>query len=109
MDKDRYERQIAWLEEKLSNAHEENGRLHAKVKELQKDKERARLQSMQGISAFMSKLYADLGNIQAELLKHIASVNKELNQEHTARANDLLREIQSMFAIEDKRSAAELD
>lgn len=99
---ERYEKHIASLEERIDFLEKSNQQLQDKCNKISKEKETARLQSLQSVSAFMSKLYSDLGAIQGELLKHIATINKRLNKEHSDRAAELLREMSKLFAIEDR-------
>lgn len=109
MDKTRYEQHIARLEEQIQTLRDSNRTLEERARNIEKEKEVAKLHALQGISAFMSKLYSDLGEIQTGLLKHIADVNAQLNKEHNSRAQELLREMSTLFRVEHKSASEDYD
>lgn len=94
---DKYDRHIANLEERNANLSASISNLEQRCRKLEQQKDEARLKALQGVSAFMSHMYANLGNIQGELLKHISQVTKELNVEHSARAEELLNQVTQLL------------
>ena len=94
---DKYDRHISNLEERNATLVASISNLEARCRKLEQQKDEARLKALQGVSAFMSHMYASLGNIQGELLKHIAQVTKELNVEHSARAEELLNQVTQLL------------
>ena len=106
MSKDKYEKHIAFLEEKIQTLSESNHKLEEQLS-LSEEKILAdRGEYLGKLTAFLNKIYGDLGRIQAGVLRELHNLNQQQSDVANTKMKKALQMLE-MLAPEIVTSLAE--